>query len=123
MRQPLSRGTAAHLHRLAAECDRVQRAVGDLIAWSGARRGSAGLAETTLRDLQGLDRIGQLLRDLADVQDALTRIEAPYDTDAGEARALLSARLEETRRALGAADPRDRPPAPRGENSGDCEFL
>ena len=123
MRQPLSRGTAVHLHRLAAECDRIQRAVGDLIAWSGARRGSAGLAETTLRDLQGLDRIGQLLRALADVQGALNRVAAPYATAAGEARALLSARLEETRRALGAADSRDRHPAPRCEDSGDRELL
>lgn len=123
MGQPLARRTAEHLRMLAAECDRIQGAVGDLIAWSEAYRGSANLAERTLRDLQGLDRIGQLLRDLADVQVALSRIDARTGAEADAARAILSARLEETRRALGAADRDDRPPQPRSENGGDCELL
>lgn len=130
MGQLLARRTAAHLRTLAADCERIQGAVGDLIACDASdrtQRRPAGLAEQTLHDLQGLDRIGQLLRDLADVQHALSMSDGNDGAEMAAARAVETARLQETRMALaaGSSDGETPEPRPARRDGGadDCELL
>lgn len=129
MGESLAQKTAAHLHRLAADCDTVQAAIGDLLR-SGAFDQSdgqrAGLAPQTMRELQGLDRIAQLLRDLAAVQRALS-VSGDAPDEAAVAHALGAALLEDTRKAL-AFDPPDATTSElgvenRARNDGGCQFL
>lgn len=122
MERVLARNTGALLMQLASDCDRVQVILGALLRPVGPTYQAIEPGSDLLRDLQDLDRIAQVLRDIAAVQHALSDAQSVQD-GCGPAQA---AKLEETRAAL-MCDPRpDTEQAtrrPKLDNGVECQFF
>ena len=124
MGKELARSTGALLNELAKDCDRIQAVIGELLNKSVTNDSACEsfLDPGALQDLQGLDRISQLLRDVAAVQQALSQTGAFRHETAP--KAIEAAKLEETRRALGGRgqDP-DNPISSSETGPGECTLF
>jgi len=125
MGQNIALNTSNLLKELACDCDHIQVAIGKLLrsinkdTFNGKRY---EIAQDTLRDLQGLDRISQLLRDLAAVQQALSE-PREITEKSSTSKALGVALLEETRTALAGRSRATHIPEQSHEETGDCQFF
>ncbi|MCV6598693.1 MAG: hypothetical protein OIF40_16635 [Mangrovicoccus sp.] len=121
----LARNTSDLLKELASDCDHIQVAIGKLlqnVEENLPPDQGTGIAHDTLRDLQGLDRISQLLRDVAAVQHALSESRV-ISGDSPTLLAVDVARLEETRTALAGRSRATYADEQSQEESGDCQFF
>lgn len=129
MGKKLAINTSNLLSGLAVDCERIQSVIGSLISGNASSNGgttSLSIDVDTMRELQGLDRIAQLLRDVAAVQQELAG-NGNLSDEISPPNSIHVALLEETRVALSSGYQvfGNATPAPKEAmaDQGDCMFF